>query len=215
MSSKYGVPSTLILANKILRAMGQDDQKLLSEVIAKDLAAHGLTRWTWRTAYDNEPLRFQRLLRTAEALKKSREPSASALAKIFSLKLHRVGLQTGIQIPPFVFSAGLSIAHYGSIVVNSDARVGEMCRIHSATNIGALENGRAPRLGDRVYVGPGAVIYGDITVGSETVIGANSVVNSDVPPGTTVAGAPARIIAHKGSRTVMPQWFSEEGWRYE
>ncbi|NKS98697.1 hypothetical protein GS498_19680 [Rhodococcus hoagii] len=41
-------------------------------------------------------------------------------------------------------------------------------------------NGAAPQLGDGVYVGPGAVLYGGIKLGSGAVVGANSVVHKDV-----------------------------------
>lgn len=64
---------------------------------------------------------------------------------------------TGISIPPNVFGRGLSIAHFGSIVVSDKAKVGRYCRIHSATNIGIYKEA-APKLGDFVYIGPGAVI---------------------------------------------------------
>jgi serine O-acetyltransferase len=119
------------------------------------------------------------------------------------IRLHRLSLQTGISIPPGVFGPGLAIAHYGSIVVNSDCRVGANCRIHSGTNIGSTADG-VPEIGDDVYIGPGAVIFGPVKVGNRSVIGANAVVNRDVPPSVTVAGAPARIVANRGSDSIHP-----------
>jgi len=112
-----------------------------------------------------------------------------------------------LSIPPGVFDRGLSIAHYGSIVVNSRARVGKYCRIHSATNIG-IANGECPQIGDYVYIGPGAVIYGGVKVGNNVVIGANSVVSKDVPDNVTVAGAPARVVSERSSREIMPEWYA-------
>ena len=52
-------------------------------------------------------------------------------------------------------------------------------------------------VGDNVYIGVGAKVLGDITIGSECVIGANAVVIHNVEEGSVVAGIPAKII-HKG-----------------
>ncbi|WP_437711315.1 hypothetical protein WMF45_39955 [Sorangium sp. So ce448] len=46
-----------------------------------------------------------------------------------------------------------------------------------------------------MYIRAGSVVIGDITVGDNVIIGANSVVNKDVPSNTVVAGNPFRIIA--------------------
>jgi serine O-acetyltransferase len=111
----------------------------------------------------------------------------------------------GISIPPGVFGRGLSIAHYGSIVVNDKARVGKYCRIHCATNIGESAGG-APTIGDYVYIGPGAVIYGGITLGNEIAVGANAVVGKGFIGPATLGGVPARVISSEGSQKVMPDW---------
>lgn len=171
-----------------------------------DLAAHHLHRWTLASRFRYPVVHYQRLLRIVEMLR-SKQGKAWRVARFFyRYRLNRLSLKAGVTVPPGVFGPGLSIAHYGSIVVNTRTRVGALCRIHSATNIGIADGG-VPKIGDRVYIGPGAVIYGDISVGDDVVIGANSVVNKDVPPGVTVAGAPARIIARTGSAKVMPNWY--------
>ncbi|WP_371832535.1 serine O-acetyltransferase [Rhodococcoides fascians] len=153
---------------------------------------------------------FQQHLRLVEHLQRSRSPVARVARVFVRFRLQRLSVRTGISVPPGVFGAGLSIAHYGSIVVNSKAKVGKYCRIHSATNIG-VANGQTPVIGDFVYIGPGAVIYGGVHIGSFAVIGANAVVNKDVPAGCTVAGAPARVISNSSSRSIMPEWYSKFG----
>ena len=68
----------------------------------------------------------------------------------------------GFEIPINVFGKGLSIAHKGTIVVNGCARIGENCRLHTCVNIGTAPgaNGLAPKLGNDVYIGPGAKLWG-------------------------------------------------------
>lgn len=77
-------------------------------------------------------------------------------------------------IPINVFDEGLAIVHVGSIVVSGSARVGKNCRIHICTNIGhapSKEGTGAPILGDNVYIGPGAKLFGAIRIGNNTAIG--------------------------------------------
>jgi serine O-acetyltransferase len=107
-------------------------------------------------------------------------------------------LRLSFTIPLNVFGPGLSISHYGTIVVNKHAVIGANCRIHPGVCIGGL-NGKSPRIGNNVYIGPGVKIFGDITIGDNVAIGANAVVNKDVPMKVTVAGNPAEIISDKGS----------------
>lgn len=108
-------------------------------------------------------------------------------------RLKQLGMKLGFTIPRHVFGPGLSLAHYGSIVINGGARVGRNARVHSCVNIGE-SHGKAPCVGDNVYFGPGAKLFGGITIGDGAVLGANSVVNRDVAAHTAVGGVPARVI---------------------
>jgi serine O-acetyltransferase len=56
-----------------------------------------------------------------------------------------------------------------------------------------------PKIGNRVFIGPGSKIFGPISIGDDVMIGANAVVNSDVPAKAVVAGVPAKIVSFKGS----------------
>jgi serine O-acetyltransferase len=106
----------------------------------------------------------------------------------------------GFTIAPNVFGPGLSIAHPGTIVVHSDARVGANCRLHVGVVIGAShdEHAGVPTIGDDCYIGPGAKLFGAIEIGDRTRIGANAVVNRSFPEGdTTIAGVPARPTASR------------------
>lgn len=120
----------------------------------------------------------------------------------------RLGTRLGFSIPLNVFGPGLAIVHYGLLVVSPMAKIGKNCRIHAGVNIGGaagiVSNGqdcKAPVLGDNCYIGPGAKIFGDIIIGDDCVIGANSVVNKSFPGNSiSIAGVPARKISNKGSQ---------------
>lgn len=97
---------------------------------------------------------------------------------------------------------GLYLGHYGPTLINAGAQVGAGCNISQGVSIGVSGQGAergAPVIGDRVYVGAGAVVVGPITVGSGSVIAANSLVARDVSPATTVIGVPARRAGTTGS----------------
>ncbi len=109
---------------------------------------------------------------------------------------NKASIRAGFSIPKNVFDIGLSIPHYGSIVVNANCAIGKNCRLQNNVNIGASGgSSKAPRIGNNVYIGPGAVIYGDIEIADNCYIGANSVVNkSFLLPYSVIAGAPAKVV---------------------
>lgn len=118
------------------------------------------------------------------------------LAFIAYVRYYSLMMKTGISIPKNTCEKGLTLYHHGSIVVNAACRIGENCCIMNNVNIGA--NGgsnKAPIIGKDVYIGPGAVIYGDISIADGCYIGANAVVNkSFTTPNSIIAGVPAKVL---------------------
>lgn len=116
--------------------------------------------------------------------------------------LKLLGIQTryGISVPMNVVGEGFEIVHLGSVIINGKARVGRYCRVHPGVCIGANHD-KAPVIGEHVYVGPGAKVFGDITIADNVQIGANAVVTRtcDVE-GATLAGVPAVIVNRQESR---------------
>jgi serine O-acetyltransferase len=150
-----------------------------------------------------ETWRFERLLRKVEYLENCRD---NPLDKIVCLQarvsLQKLSLKLNISIGRNVFGPGLSIAHGGPIIVHPKAKVGENCRIDRCVSIGSIHYpAAAPRIGNNIYIGPGAVIDGDIEIADGIAIGANSYVNKSFKePGITIAGCPAKKVSDKGSR---------------
>lgn len=175
-----------------------------ADFVCADLTANNATSWHWWMRFKLPQVHLLRLLRAAEYW--STVPGPGRVFYLAArLRLARQSQKLGMSIPPGVFGPGLSLPHYGTIVVNDKARFGKFCRIHTSTNIGEAK-GEAPIGGDFVYVAPGAVIYGGTRIGDRAAVGANSVVRRDVPSGTTVAGAPAVVVSESGSEKVMPAW---------
>ena len=110
-------------------------------------------------------------------------------------------LKYNTYIPLNVFGPGLSIAHFGSIIVNGNAKIGKNCRIQDSVTIGATNGASdAPVLGDNIFIGSGARIIGKVNIASDIAIGSNAVVvNNFNESGITIGGVPAKksvIIIH-------------------
>lgn len=142
---------------------------------------------------------FQKTLRKLELLKNKRKNHFDKVIYFFVLKkYYKLSYKLGFTIPINVFGPGLSIAHHGTIIINVGAKIGSNCRIHADVNIGteAGYSDKAPTLGNNIYIGPGAKLFGSITIANNTVIGANAVVNKSVTEeNTAIAGVPAKEIA--------------------
>lgn len=170
--------------------------------LTADLAAQGKEKVSWHS-FNTDPIaHFQRLLRKIEYYSNCRHDLIGRVyLKSLNIYFRKLSVHLGFTIPINVFGPGLSIAHYGSIVVNGNTIVGKNCRIHSGLNIGV--NNTAPIIGDNVYIGPGVKMWGKIKIGDNVAIGANAVVFSDIPGNVTVAGIPARIVSHNTSEKML------------
>ena len=152
----------------------------------------------------NYILKFERLLRIVEYLTNCKKGSVwGGVLLFYRFKLRKLQIKLGFTIPINVFGPGLSIAHYGTIVVSEHASIGCNCRIHVGVNIGASagKNG-APIIGNNVYIGPGAILFGNITIADNISIGANATVNkSFTKPNVVIAGTPAVVV-----KDTAPSW---------
>lgn len=92
----------------------------------------------------------------------------------------------------------LFLQHSFSTILNPE-RMGKGCMIYQQVTIGATNEGR-PIIGDNVSIYAGAIIIGRIKIGNDVIIGANSLVNKDVPDNCTVVGVPAFIVKKDGIR---------------
>jgi serine O-acetyltransferase len=92
---------------------------------------------------------------------------------------------------------GLYVPHPLGVLIGR-VRVGKDCNVSQGVTIGirpgASEDEGLPTLGDRVWIGPGSVLYGHIKVPTGTTIGPLTVVGRNVPPKSLVVGNPMQIV---------------------
>jgi serine O-acetyltransferase len=117
----------------------------------------------------------------------------------------RVSEAFGVDIHPAArIGKGIMIDHAHSIVIGETAVVGDnVSMLHSVTlgGTGKEEEDRHPKIGEGVLIGAGAKVLGNIHIGHCSRIAAGSVVLHDVPPKTTVAGVPAKVVGEAGCAT--------------
>ena len=105
---------------------------------------------------------------------------------------------TAVDINPGArIGSGVFFDHATGLVIGETAIIGDNCLIYQGVTLGgvSLEHGkRHPTLQNGVVVGAGAKVLGNITIGANSKIGANSVVVKDVAPNCTAVGVPARIL---------------------
>lgn len=105
---------------------------------------------------------------------------------------------TGIEIHPGAsIGRRLFIDHGMGVVIGETAVIGDDVTIYHGVTLGgtSLEKGkRHPTVGNRVTIGAGAKILGNIYVGDDSRIGANAVVVKDTPPNSVVVGIPGQIV---------------------
>lgn len=118
--------------------------------------------------------------------------------------------KTGIEIHPgAAIGRRLVIDHGMGIVIGETAEIGDDCLLYQGVTLGGTgkdQGKRHPTLGNNVMVGSGARILGPFKVGDNARIAAGAVVLSEVPPGSTAVGVPARIVRVNG----CPVYYADE-----
>lgn len=105
---------------------------------------------------------------------------------------------TGIEIHPGAkIGKRLFIDHGMGVVIGETAEIGDDVLLYQGVTLGGTGNQRGkrhPTLGNRVVVGTGAAVLGNIILGNDAKVGAGSVVVHSVPDGATVVGIPGRVV---------------------
>ncbi len=109
---------------------------------------------------------------------------------------------TGIEIHPGAkIGRGVFIDHGMGVVIGETTEIGNRCLLYQGVTLGGTgkESGkRHPTLAENVVIGAGAKVLGAINVGTNTRVGAGSVVVRDVEANSTVVGIPGRVVHQSG-----------------
>jgi serine O-acetyltransferase len=127
----------------------------------------------------------------------------TGLKLICAISQKFIELATGVELPNRAeVGGGLFITHANGIIVHINAKIGRHCNLGQQVTIGV--GGRAhrgtPVIGDRVFIGPGAKLFGPIQIGNDVAIGANAVVTKPLPDSAVAVGVPAKIVNYHGSQ---------------
>lgn len=138
------------------------------------IQAHRIAHWLWHQG--RHDLAYFIQMRNSE---------------LFSIDIH----------PNCQIGRGLFLDHAHALVFGETAVIGDNCSIlHSVTlgGTGKNEEDRHPKIEDGVLIGAGAKVLGNITVGHCSRVAAGSVVLKNIPPCSTVAGVPAKVVGEAG-----------------
>lgn len=119
------------------------------------------------------------------------------ISEVFHVDIH----------PGAVLGKGMMMDHATGVVIGETAVVGENVSIlHGVTlgGTGTNKGDRHPKIGDGVVIGANVTILGPIHVGSDSKIGAGSVVLDNIPDGSTAVGIPAKVINRSSPQQSQP-----------
>ncbi len=197
------------MAEAIIQMPAQtQNQKSLWAYIRSDLARHHITdRRSYLTMFIICPGASAAVVfRIGHWLWTYKGPFAPLvrLAYPFYIVVKRLSeIVNGISIQPqATIGEGLYLGHGGSVHIGGGAVLGNNCNISQEVTIGVAGRGDkrgTPKIGDRIYIGAGAKLFGPIQVGNDVAIGANAVVTKSLPDSAVAVGIPAHIISYEGS----------------
>lgn len=139
--------------------------------------------------YRHMGLRAALALRIGKWCKQRGIPGAPGFMQ--RLIYRRYGLDIVIKAE---IGGGLYIAHPIGTTLAPE-RIGDNCSVIAAVTVGMRNEHAFPIIGDRVFLGAGCRVLGDIKVGNDVRVGANAVVLKDVTADTSVVGVPAKPLS--------------------
>lgn len=115
--------------------------------------------------------------------------------------MDKLGVRLGFSIGTNSLGYGVVIPHYGTIVINENAKIGNFAVLHTCTCVA----GGDKIIGDGLYLSTGSQIVGPVKLGDGVTIAAHSLVNKSFKGNTLIAGSPSVI-----KKENYPAWYESE-----
>ena len=172
------------------------ERRELKDYLRADLYRYGGAKATWyllKALFPPLPaFRYTYILRHASVF-----PKHSIRGFLYRVLLQHYSYKYGFQILPNTrVGKGLYIGHRGTVVINGLAEIGDNSTLTHLVTVGQANRGErkgCPKIGNKVWIGAGAVVVGKIVIGDNVLIAPNSYVNFDVPSDSIVTGNPAVV----------------------
>lgn len=120
--------------------------------------------------------------------------------------LYKKLIKRQLKIKKFIILGGnskvghnIQLPHPMDVVIGDYAIIGNNCKLYHGVTLGQ-NRGKFPKLGNNLIIYSGAKIIGDVHIGDNSVIGANSVVTNDMPSDSIIVGSPARVIRKRTNK---------------
>ncbi len=130
--------------------------------------------------------------------RKTQKYHKTPILKFFwKIVLRHYQIKYGFQIyPETQIGEGFYLGHWGTVVINPRTKIGKNCNIAQGVTIAQANRGKkegVPEIGNEVWIGPNAVVVGNIKIGNNVLIAPNAYVNFSIPSNSIVIGNPARV----------------------
>lgn len=172
----------------------------MNNLIASDFKRHGIDKVTFSKLlsvfvfFPNPGLKFMTIFRLCQKYRKKNK----VVFGFYFLWLRRLKFKYGFDISYRAqIGKGFYIGHFGNIVIHGDTVIGDYCNISQGITIGVSNYGKnigVPKIGNSVFIGPNACVFGNILIGNNVTIGANVVVSENIMDGHTVLSSNVVVI---------------------
>ena len=136
--------------------------------------------------------------RIRESARKWHVPGVNHALRLVTTVLYSIEIGNDIEL-----GEGVNFTHTLGTVVGGTSKVGARVKFMGNNTIGTAKDNGCPVIEDDVVIGCGARVLGPVRIGRGAMIGANSVVLSDVPAGAVATGIPAKV--HKRGETAADE----------
>jgi serine O-acetyltransferase len=168
---------------------------MVQSLLLADYKRYNLSKINFRTlffVFISHPipgLKFMTIFRLTQHYRRKNR----LLFYFFFFWLRRLKVKYGFDISYRTqIGKGFYIGHFGGVVIHGDSVIGENCNISQGITIGVSNYGKnkgVPTIGNQVFIGPNAGIFGNISIGNNVTIGANAVITDNVSNNKTVLSA--------------------------